>query len=186
MKYAVCFVVLTCLLSGCNSKDTGMDTVVNLRKQMLQMQNCSFQAEIHADYGDITYDFQAECDADREGNLAFTVLEPSSISGISGTVSHSGGKLTFADTVLAFPLLAEGEVSPVSAPWLLIRTLMSGYVSATVQEGERLHVTFHDSYEADALTLEVWLDDDEAPCFAEIVWQGRRVLSMHVTSFEIV
>ena len=113
--------------------------------------------------------------------------QPDSISGIRGTLSAVGGKFTFdEDRAIAFPMLAEGEVSPVSAPWLLYNTLRSGYISACGMEGERLRITLNDSYEEESLQVDVWLDSNNRPEFAEILWQGRRVLSISVSNYQIL
>ena len=123
------------------------------------------------------------CRIDSAGNLTFTVIEPKTISGISGTVSQEGGRLTFDQQVLAFELLAEGQVTPVSAPWLLIRTLRSGYLRSCCKENEQFRITIDDSYQEDALQLDIWTDDEGRPVRGEILWQGRRVLSLDVRKF---
>lgn len=171
-------------LYGCSAADQSMSKAMALREQLLQSQ-CSFTAKITADYGDTVCQFTAMCVADREGTVTFTVKEPESICGITGKISGSGGLLTFEETVLGFPLLADGEVSPVSAPWLLIKALRSGYLTACGEESEGLRLTINDSYEEDALQLDIWTEA-LIPAYAEITWQGRRVLSLEVEAFEIV
>ena len=158
---------------------------MQLRENMLQ-KSCSFVAQITADYGDKSYAFSAGCTADAEGNLSFVVLSPESIGGITGKITAQNGYLTFDDSVLAFPLLADGELSPVSAPWLMIRTLRSGYLKSAGMDGENLLLTIYDSYEEDALQLDIWLDNDNRPIHADFLWQGRRVLSITVNDFTFV
>lgn len=162
-----------------------MQRGMQLREDMLK-NNCSFVAEITADYGDKSYTFSAGCTADSAGDLSFIVLSPESIGGISGKITWESGYLTFDDAVLAFPLLADGEVSPVSAPWLLVKTLRSGYLASAGMDGEFLMLTIHDSYEEDALQLDIWLDSENRPVHADILWQGRRVLSIAVKEFAFV
>lgn len=186
MKRVLAVILALLLLSGCTQNDNRQKTVTGLRESLLQMQYCTFHAVIRADYGDDGYEFSAGCRFDREGNLEFSVTKPETIVGISGSVRAQGGALTFDDTVLGFPLLADGEVSPVSAPWILMRTLVGGYISSWATEGEYLHVVMDDSYEADALQVDVWLDVDGMPSYGELVWQGRKVLSVTVEDFEIV
>lgn len=142
--------------------------------------------EVTADFGENTYTFCLVCEADKQGNVKFTVAEPESISGISGSIDGSGGKLTFDAAALAFSLLADGEVSPVSAPWLFLKTLRSGYMTAAGKEADMTRITIDDSYEADALQLDIWLDTSDVPVQAEVIWQGRRVLSMQIRNFVIV
>lgn len=186
MKRLVVCITVVLMLAGCGSTDAQLQSVMQLRERLLQMNGCNFQAEVCANYEDSSYSFSMSCAADSQGNVTFTVVEPQSISGISGRIHAQGGQLTFDDEVLGFPLLADGEVSPVSAPWILIRTLLGGYISSCVKEGDDLHVTMDDSYLENAMRLEVWLNGDNLPQCAEIVWQGRRVLSITVESFEIL
>lgn len=157
-----------------------------LRERLLSGQGCSFEMEITADFGENTYTFCLVCEADKQGNVKFTVSEPESISGISGTIDASGGKLTFDAAALAFSLLADGEVSPVSAPWLFLKTVRSGFMTAAAAEADMTRITIDDSYEADALQLDIWLDAYDTPVQAEVIWQGRRVLSMQIRNFVIV
>lgn len=158
---------------------------LKLREKLLG-QACSFVANITADYGDKTYTFQIGCTADSDGSVSFIVVSPASISGISGTLKAESGYLTFDDTLLAFPLLADGEVSPVSAPWLLIKSLRSGYLSSAGHDGEFVLLTLSDSYEQEALHVDVWLDGNDLPYRCDILWQGRRVLSMELENFAFV
>lgn len=185
MKKLRLLLILCFLLTGCRAEDDCLRQGIALREKLMA-QRCSFTAQITTDFGDKLYTFSMGCSTDQEGNVSFIVLAPESISGISGTLSASSGFLTFDDQALAFPLLADGEVSPVSAPWLLINTLRSGYLAAAGAEGESVRLTLNDSYEEDALQLDVWLDGDSFPKRAEILWQGRRVLSIHIENFTFV
>ena len=160
-----------------------MDRAMAFRAKLLAAAGCSFDAVITADYGDVTYTFTMKCSTDQQGNLRFSVAEPQTISGISGIVSATGGKLTFDDKVLTFGLMADGLVSPVSAPWLLMKTLRSGYLSSCGREGGNLRLSIDDSYEEDAMHLDIWLGEGDLPARGEILWQGRRVLSIEVENF---
>lgn len=152
----------------------------------LQQKEVTFDAEITADYGDKIYQFSMQCHADVTGNLKFTVTEPQSIAGIAGTVSKGSGKLTFDDKVLAFDILADELISPVSGPWVLMETLRGGYLTSCSQEGDLLRVAIDDSYEENALHLDIWLTDEDIPKQCQIYWQGRRLLSIDVRNFTFV
>ena len=125
MKRIVGILMLLVLLTGCAGGNSKLDRAMALRAKMLS-QGVSFDAEILAVLGDKSYTFVMNCRTDTQGNMTFTVARPETIAGISGSISASGGKLTFDDTVLAFPLMAEGQVTPVSAPWILVKTLRGG------------------------------------------------------------
>ena len=182
MKKIAAMLCVFLLLTGCSGNDAQLERAMDFRAKLLA-QAVSFDAEITADYGDKTYTFAMHCESDTKGDMTFTVTAPESIAGISGTISASGGKLTFSDTALAFDLMADDQLSPVSAPWILMKTLRSGYLTSCGSEGEMLRVAIDDSYEADALHLDIWLDKNDVPSVSEIYWQGRRLLSIIVTNF---
>ena len=179
--------VLLCLvfLTGCSRTPKELQRSMALRSKLLAAQGCSFDAEITADYGDKLHSFAMHCEADSNGNLSFTVTEPETVDGITGTVSTEGGKLTFGDTALHFELLADEQLSPVSAPWILLKTLRSGYLTSGCTEDGNIRLTIDDSYEDDALQLDIWLDGKDLPQRAEILYDGRRILSLALTNFAV-
>lgn len=159
---------------------------MELRQNLQRSKGCTFQAQITADYKEELYQFQLECSSDELGNVTFTVISPETIAGISGRIDDAGGKLTFDDKMLAFPVLAEGLITPVSAPWVFIKTLRSGYITSAGSDGEDIHATINDSFEEQALQLDFWFDGENVPKRCEIIWQGRRILSMNVEEFSLL
>lgn len=180
-RYAILLLALV-LLCGCAGNSGQMDRPMALRGK-IQQKEVTFDVAITADYGDKMHTFAMQCHGDTLGNLKFTVTEPESIAGISGTVSKGSGKLTFDDQVLAFDILADDLISPVSGPWVLLETLRSGFLTSCSDEGELLRVAIDDSYEEKALHLDVWLNSEDIPQRCEVFWQGRRLLSMDVKNF---
>ena len=185
MKKLVGVLVLLMVLAGCAGENGELDRAMALRAKLLAS-GCSFDATITADYGDKTHSFGVSCTADGQGNVTFTVTQPETIAGITGTISSEGGKLTFDDTALAFELLADGQVTPVSAPWLMMKTLRGGYVRSCGVEGEQLRLSIDDSHQEDALHLDYWLGEGDLPVRCEIVYDDRRILSLQVSNFTIV
>lgn len=181
-KIFAVFIILLLILAGCSGGETGLDRAMSVR-QKLQQNTCSFEAEVIADYGDKLYTFGMLCVADPSGNLNFTVTSPETIQGITGIIDSAGGKLTFDDTVLAFELLADEQITPVSAPWILIQTLRSGYIHAAQETDSGLKLIVNDSYEEDSLQLDIWLNEQDIPTEAEILWQGRRIVSLKVKNY---
>ena len=185
MKKFVALMVAAVMLTGCSKTRDMLDKAMTLRADLLACESYSFDAQIVADYGDALHTFGMRCVGDNDGNLEFTVTEPESIAGITGVISAGEGKLTFDDQAVAFPLLAEGQVTPISGPWILMKTLMGGYLTACNEEDELLHLMINDSYADDALELEIWLDGDSCPIQAEIGYAGRRILTMEIENFQI-
>ena len=127
------FLCIVMLLCGCKNSNEPVSKAISIRNKLLEGNGCSFSAKVHADYGEKLYTFKMDCQVDQTGNLTFSVIEPATIHGIAGKVSTVGGAITFDDKILAFPTIADGQVSPVSAPWLLIKTLRSGYIKGCAE-----------------------------------------------------
>lgn len=186
MKMAAAILLSLCLLCGCSAKNDQMDRPMDLRSKLLESNGCSFTTVITADYEDRIYTFTLDCTADSEGNLSFTVSDPQTLNGITGKFSEAGGALTFDDKVLAFPLLADGQLAPICTPWILLNTLRSGYISACGQEEENLRVYYDDSFENAVLHLEVLLNENDIPLYGEIFWRERRILSADIRNFVLL
>ena len=182
-KLSVLLIVLL-FLGGCSGKQEELERAMTLRAKILASE-CSFDAKITADYGDKLYVFAMTCQGDSRGNLTFTVTEPESIAGITGIISQDGGRLTFDDTALTFPLMADDQLTPVSAPWIFLKTLRGGYLTSANMEEELLHLTIDDSYEEDALQLDIWLDGQNLPVQSDILYDGRRILTVQVSNFTL-
>ena len=182
MKRIVGLLLVLVLLCGCSADDAQMERALDLRGKV-QRSGVSYDVDIVADYGDKTYTFSMECQSDTAGNMTFKVTKPETIAGITGTVAKESGKLTFDGKLLAFDVLADGLISPVSGPWVMLETLRSGYLTSCTQEKDGLRVTIDDSYAQKALHLDFWLDSNDMPKYCEIYWNGRRLLSMTVNSF---
>lgn len=182
MKRLALLCLVLALLCGCTEVSGDIDRAMALRGK-LQQKEVAFDVDITADYGDKVHTFSLKCTGDIQGNLKFTVTKPESISGITGTVSKGSGKLTFDEQILAFDILADDLISPVSGPWVLLESLRSGYLTSCSQEGDLLRVAIDDSYADNALHLDIWLDSDDLPQSCDVYWQGRRLLSMRVKNF---
>lgn len=156
---------------------------MELRQQLLSAQECSFTASITADYGDALYSFTVLCSFDSLGNMTFSLSEPESINGVTGKIEGDQGYLTFDNQAVAFPLLADGQLTPVSAPWIFMKSLRSGYIHSSAQDGELIYVCMNDSFEEDALQLDIWLGEDNVPVRAEILYKNCRILSLTITDF---
>ena len=178
----VCAFIL--MMSGCSDINHISDHGMALRQSIAE--GCFFQANVVADFSDKTYSFSMNCIADQRGAMEFEVASPESIAGICGNVSATGGKLTFDDAVLAFPLLADGEISPVCAPWLCVRALMGGYFRSSADEGDRVRLTIDDSFSGEELMIDVWVLKTGTPEYAEILWNGRKLISVRFENFSVL
>ena len=184
LKQLLCTVIILCSLFGCGSRSE-MDRALEIRNMISQCENCSFDVRITADYGSKQYIFTMSCEVDSIGNLTFSIKEPESIEGICGKISENGGKLTFSDEALAFPLLADGLITPAGAPWLYMKVLKGGYINSYESRAGELHLMFDDSLQQHDLQVEAYFSSDNIPYYGEILWEGRRLITLEVTSFVI-
>ena len=186
MKRLFIMFMLMLSICGCSTENRELERAIELRNKLQKSQGCSFDAVITADYGEHIYTFSMKCQTDAEGNLSFTVSEPETISGICGVIREDGGKLTFQNTILAFELMAEGQISPVSATWVMMHMLSSGYFHSCGPSEDGIQIAIDDSYEGDAIHLEVWTNWEDYPIRGEIIWQGRRILAVDVRNFKLL
>ena len=186
MKRSILIMILAILLPGCKAESTELERGMELRSKILRGKQVSFITDIVADYGDSVQLFSMDCLFDDQGNLSFTVAAPDTIAGITGTISQGQGRLTFNETALYIPVLTDEQINPVSAPWILMKTLRSGYLSSAGMEEDQLRLTIHDSYEENALVLDIWMNEDELPRNVEISYTGKNILTLTVRDFEIM
>lgn len=186
MKRVCWLLALLVILTGCAQKSGELSAAMALRDKLLSGAGCSFQVKVTADYGDAIQDFSMDCRGDNTGKVFFTITQPQSIAGIEGNLSEQGGNITFADKALYFPLLTDDLLTPASAPWIFLKTLRSGYLTSACTEGELTHLTVDDSYAEDALTLDIWLKEETIPVRADILHDGKRILSLEVENFVIL
>ena len=183
MNVLLCLLGLMTVLSGCGGENRELQAALEFRENLLKAQQCSFLAEVTADYGDSLTEFTMECRGDNKGDLEFEIRKPEVISGILGNVSDSGGAVRFEEEAIYFPLMTDDLLTPACAPWIFLKTLRSGCISAVCREEDLLHLTVDDSYSEDALRLDIWLREN-APVRADISHDGRRILSLDVKNFD--
>ncbi|MGM9590217.1 MAG: hypothetical protein ACI3V0_08620 [Faecousia sp.] len=159
---------------------------MEFRNDLLSAESCTFTAVVTADYGDSLNEFTMDCQGDKQGRITFEITAPESISGIQGTIADDGGNVLFEEDALYFPLLTDDQLIPASAPWIFLRSLRAGCITAVCREEERLHITVDDSFEDDALTLDVWLEEERIPIHGDILYDGKRILSLDIKNFVVL
>ena len=185
MKSIICCLTFVLLFTGCSNASAELDAVLDLREEILS-NPCSFTAAITADYVDELYHFQMNCHVDTSGTMVFTVTKPDTLSDITGTINSETANLTFDDVIISFPPLADGRLSPVTGPWVFINTLRSGYISACSKEKDGYFILADDSYDDNALQLEILTDSTGTPIHAEIFWNQRRIITLKIRDFVIL
>lgn len=183
MRRVVCLLVLfVVFLTGCAERNA-MDSAMALRERFLSSAGCSFDAMIVADYSDMVFEFGLACRSDSTGKVLFEVTSPESISGITGYIDASSGNLTFDDMILGFSTIADGYLTPVSVPWIMVKGILGGYLSACTVNGSSQILFIDDTYLSEIFQLQLTLDEEGNPAFCEVIWKDRRILSMKIENF---
>ena len=186
MKRRIWLLWLAVLLTGCGARVDSMGIALELRGKLNRAEECGFIANIVADYGDRTYTFTLDCMSGTDGDLVFRVISPESISGITGKLSRGGGELVFDDVALAFTVLTDGQLSPVSAPWIFLKALRSGYITSAGVVQDRVRIVIDDSYQEESLSLHLWLDEENMPALSEIYFQDRRIVTITISDYRML
>lgn len=183
MKRIVALLMVFLFLGGCGSAPKPIDKAMLLRTKLLQSNGCDFKAIITADYFDKLQVFKLHCRCDAGGNLKFEVLEPSTISGVTGEVNAQNGKLTFDENALLFPLMAENRISPVSAPWIVLEAFRSGYIRGCTETDDTLTTHIDDTLAQNTLQVILLSNLEEKLISAEIFYHERRILTVQIEDF---
>lgn len=184
MKLWVISLLLMISLTGCDDASE-LERGMTLRTSLLRS-DVDMTVQVLADYPETNSRFSLDCFFDAQGNMRFSVLEPESIQGITGNVESEQGSLTFDDSVVYFALMTDENISPICAPWILMKTLRNGYMRSVCMEDGLLRLTIDESYDEDSMTLDIWLNDRNEPVRSEILWEGRRIMSVEVANFRIM
>lgn len=184
MRKLFALILLVLFTCGCSTNISNISEEFSLRNALIHGNGCSFIAKITTD--DSKLDFTLDCRFDAEGNMDFSVMDHPNLNGIVGRIDASGGKLIQDDLVLSFPLLAQGRVSPVSAPWMIYQTLRNGYVRLVSKEESGVRYTISDTLYEEEFQLDVWVSQANAPIYAEIIWEGMRILSIRFEDYKIL
>jgi len=180
------FLTVTVLFTGCANSHDGMNEFISMRDKILKGNGCSFETSVATDYGDTVSTFGLTCKTDNLGDMTLTVTHPDSISGISCKISGGKGQLTFDNEAVAFEMIADGQITPISAPWLFVKALRGGYISSCSDSDTGATIRIDDSFGNVAFSVDVWVDEAFLPKAAEVIWNGKRIMSMEISSFTIM
>lgn len=180
MKKLLLPLILVLFFTGCGQGNTPRG--MSLRQRMNDSNGCAFTADVRAYIGKEEYVFSMDCECGNSDAVTFTVTAPESLSGITGELSSGSGSLTFDGQALAFPMLAQGTMSPISSVWVLLHALRGGYLTDEGKEG----LTIDETYQGVPLRLSVTLDNEDMPTFTEIFQDGERILSLALANFRFL
>lgn len=184
MPWKKLLVLLSCmlLLTGCGQKQEPTQSALDFRTSLMEAGGCSFAADVTASYEDRVYDFTMTCDY-TGGQTNLTVTAPEAIAGITAAVADGETQLEFDGAILEFGKLANGYVSPVAAPWLLVQCWIGEYIAYAGPDGEQERITYLRGYNDEELTVDTWLMNG-VPTYSEVTYDGVRCLSVVISDFQ--
>ena len=184
-KLALILLSLSLFLSGCSAGSPAQPPLT-FRTALLQAGGCSFTAAITADYGETTASFTLACTYSPEDGAALTVEEPESIAGIQAKVRDTAAYVSFGETQLGLGSLADGNLAPLAAPYVLGQCWAGEYIDSTGMEDGLLRTTYRMGYEEQELIVDTWFSEEPtAPVRAEISFAGRMVLRAELSDFSL-
>lgn len=176
------------LFSACakDGQNSELQPAIDFRAKLLNAGGASFTAEVTADYGEEVYTFTLACRYQTDGKTEITVTAPDTLSGIRAQIENDTGRLTFFDTELTFGTLADGNITPLSAPAVLGRVWQSAYIAASGKEDKNLRVSYEDGNDTDQLLADTWFSQKGIPIYAELCYNEICVLRLNISDFSFL
>ena len=182
MRRILSLILLVCLLTGCKGEESLIAQAISFRGELISRGGCSFLAKITADYGEDVQQFSLNCEADRDGRVSFSVTEPESIGGISGSIEGEDGLITYDGLQLAFPLLVSEQISPVSAPALTMKCWIGEYILSAGMSDGIYRVSYEKKINGKDLLIDTYFEKD-IPISAELCYNGYRIIRIEIMNF---
>lgn len=184
MSFKKWLILLSCflLLNGCGRKQEPTQGALDFRTALMDAEGCSFAADVSASYEDRVYDFSMTC-VHTKDKTALTVTKPQAIAGISASVENGKTQLEFDGAILEFGRLANGYVSPVAAPWLLVQCWTGEYIAYAGPDGDMERITYLRGYNDEEVAVDTWLQNG-IPTYAEVSYGGVRCLTITISEFQ--
>ena len=177
--------ILVCLLCffGCSKEEGHLASAIEFRAKLVQAGGCSYTALITADYGDYIQSFRLSCDADVQGNVRFTLIEPETLSGISATVTEGGSRIDYDGLIVALEQLADDRLAPAAAPGIILESWLSGYIQWAGHDEEVYRVTYRQELNYVLFSIDTFFKN-ELPFSAEVCYNNERILEMKIEEFQ--
>ena len=182
MRRLTLLLLCLCFLTACKGEESALSRANVFRAELLSKGGCSFTAKIQADYEQEIYDFTLACHGNSQGDMTLEVLAPETIAGITATVDAVSGKLSYEGLALGFPLMAQGQISPVSAPAQLLRCWLEAFVLSAGDQGELYRASFEKKLSNNVLLADTYFENG-IPISADLWYNNTKILHMDILDF---
>lgn len=188
-KQFLCLLMIPlCLvLTSCKRQST-MDASEKIRGLYAEMQSCSLQTVLKADFGDRVNEFTLQYDFSREGRSAVEILAPEEVRGVRATIEAGQTELSFDGVILETGPLPGTGLTPVDALPVMLKAWGEGYVSSVGHEKidgvECVLIVCKSTVSGVETEYRSWFDaEDYKPVKAEVMADGVRVIECEFEKF---
>lgn len=161
-----------------------MQEALHFRTSLLQAQRCGFTAELTAQGETETYSCTLGCEADGQGQVTVTVIEPEEIAGVTAVVGREGTEVSYDGLRLSFGQLC-GTTTPVGAPGLLYAAWTGGYIAASGSEDGLTLTRYLLGTGSGERQVDTWFDTGGTPVACDVSENGVVVLSCRLRDWRL-
>ena len=97
---------------------------------------------------------------------------------------QAGGTVTYDGLMMDFGLLANGRLAPAAGPAVVAYCWSSAYLAAGGEEEGRFRATYEKDYEEKMLKVDTWFENG-IPIYAEVCYNGQRILNLTISEFSL-
>lgn len=191
-KLLLCVPMITLmLLCACQGGGAGGNQAEELslaiRGEYLEMERCTANAAVTADYGQRVYEYQLAVAVEGEQTV-LTLSAPDTVAGITARLKGTDSLLEYDGLSLDTGPLDKDGLTPVSAIPTMLETAKSGYITACSIEEEdtllRMDCGAVQGTPGEGVVTSLWFDlDSYSLVRGEIYADGFRVIACEFTNF---
>lgn len=161
-----------------------MQEALHFRTSLLQAQCCGFTAELTAQGETEVYSCTLGCEADEQGLVTVTVIEPEEIAGVTAVVGREGAEVSYDGLRLSFGQLG-GATTPMGAPGLLYAAWTGGYIAASGSEDGLTLTRYLLGTGSSERQVDTWFDAGGTPVACDVSENGVVVLSCRLRDWRL-
>ena len=188
----MCLIFLVATMSACGGEGqkSADDTFLRLRRQYLEMTECSGHMDITADYGQRVYTYGVDFSWQKEGETLLTLTAPENVAGTTAHISVGETALEYDGVMMETGPLDSRGLSPIDVLPAFFNYMREGYGAECVLEGEesprQLHIVFRDPEKepGQGIECELWLQEETGALLrGEMSEDGITVIQCEVSGF---
>ena len=120
------------------------------------------------------------------GPTLLTVAAPETLAGITAAVDETGGTVTYDGLMMDFGLLANGRLAPAAGPAVVAYCWSSAYLAAGGEEDGPVPARpMRKDYEEKNAQGGHLVLKNGIPIYAEVCYNGQRILNLTISEFSL-